>query len=189
MSELMKNPRVLQKAQAEVREVFNGQHKLTEDDTKKLSYLPLVVKETLRLHIPVPFLLPRVCREACQVMGYGIPEGTKVLVNAWAIARDDRYWEDAEVFKPERFEASNVDFRGADFEYIPFGAGRRMCPGMALGLANMELALAGLLYHFDWELPYGKRGEELDMSEMCGITVKRKSKLVLHATTRIPCTY
>uniref|UniRef100_M8AH66 Cytochrome P450 71D8 n=1 Tax=Aegilops tauschii TaxID=37682 RepID=M8AH66_AEGTA len=79
-----------------------------------------------------------------------------------------------------------MDFKAGDFEFIPFGAGRRMCPGMALGLANMELVLAGLLYHFDWEVPGGGRPEELDMSEACGITVQRKSKLVLHATQRIP---
>lgn len=185
MSELVRNPRVMKKAQAELREAFEGQRKLTEADMEKLTYLPLVIKETMRLHIPVPFLLPRVCRETCRVMGYDIPEGTKVLVNAWAIARDERYWEDPDVFRPERFETSSVDFRGADFEYTPFGAGRRMCPGMALGLLNMELALASLLYHFDWELPDG-RNNELDMSEVCGITVKRKSKLVLRATPRIP---
>ncbi|XP_062211747.1 dolabradiene monooxygenase-like [Phragmites australis] len=190
MSELTRNPRVLLKAQAEVREAFKGKDKPTEDDLQKLSYLPLVVKEAMRLHIPVPFLLPRVCRETCRVMGYDIPKGTKVLVNAWAIARDGKYWEEPEAFKPERFERNNVGFNGVDFEYIPFGAGRRMCPGMALGLTNMELALASLLYHFDWELPDGKKkGEELDMSEACGLTAKRKSKLVLHATTRIPCTY
>ncbi|RLN39685.1 hypothetical protein C2845_PM01G35810 [Panicum miliaceum] len=190
LSELIRNPRVMQKAQAELREVFKGQHKITEADMEKLRYLPLVVKETLRLHIPVPFLLPRECREACRVMGYDVPEGTKVLVNAWAIARDPRYWEDPEEFRPERFEGSGVDFKGADFEFIPFGAGRRMCAGAALGLANMEVVLAGLLYHFDWELPEGgPGGEELDVGEVLGITVKRKSKLVLRATPRIPCAY
>jgi cytochrome P450 len=197
LSELTRNPRLMRKAQTEVREAFNGQHKLTEADTEKLRYLPLVIKETLRLHLPVPFLLPRECREepSCRVMGYDIPKGTQVLVNAWAIARDGRYWEDPEKFVPERFEGSDVDFRGANFEFTPFGAGRRMCPGMALGLVNMELALAGLLYHFDWEqLPGrgGRGGEELgggDMGEAFGITVKRKSKLVLRATARIPCAY
>ncbi|CAL4934636.1 unnamed protein product [Urochloa decumbens] len=204
LSELTRNPRVMQKAQSEVREAFNGKHKLTEADTEKLRYLPLVIKETLRLHVPVPFLLPRECREPCRVMGYDIPIGTKVLVNAWAIARDERYWgEDAEDFVPERFEeGSEVDFRGADFEFIPFGAGRRMCPGMALGLVNMELALAGLLYHFDWEeVPEGKKKkkqqqQQLDggdsgagVGEAFGITVRRKDRLVLRATQRIPCGY
>ncbi|KAM3278727.1 hypothetical protein ACQJBY_046156 [Aegilops geniculata] len=190
MSELVKEPRLLRKAQAEVREAFKGQQKLTEGDMGKLSYLHLVIKETLRLHTPVPFLLPRQCREACEVMGYHVPEGTRVLVNAWAMARDGAYWEDAEVFRPERFEegsaAAAVDFRGGDIEFIPFGAGRRMCPGIALGLANMELVLAGLLYHFDWELPDGGRPEELDMSEAFGLAIRRKCRLVLRATQRIP---
>ncbi|RCV41958.1 hypothetical protein SETIT_9G176600v2 [Setaria italica] len=192
LSELTRNPRVMHRAQSEVREAFKGQYKLTEADMEKLNYLAMVIKETLRLHVPVPFLLPRECREEpCRVMDYDIPKGTKVLVNAWAIARDGRYWQDPEEFMPERFEGSDVDFRGADFEFTPFGAGRRMCPGMALGLVNMELALAGLLYHFDWELPGGGGGEELDgdMCEAFGITVKRKDKLVLRATPRIPCAY
>ncbi|KAF7075141.1 hypothetical protein CFC21_079929 [Triticum aestivum] len=191
MSEIVKEPRLLCKVQAEVREVFKGQQKLTEGDMGKLSYLHLVIKETPRLHTPVPFLLPRQCREACEVMGYHVPEGTRVLVNAWAMARDGAYWEDAEVFKPERFEegrAATVDFRGGDIKFIHFGAGSRMCPGIALGLANMELVLAGLLYHFDWELPDGGRPEELDMAEVFGLAIRRKSGLVLvlRATQRIP---
>jgi cytochrome P450 len=190
LSELTRNPRVMRRAQAEMREAFRGQRRLGEADTARLRYLPLVVKETLRLHVPVPFLLPRECREACRVMGYDVPRGTKVLVNAWAIARDAAYWGDPEAFRPERFEGGGgaVDFRGADMEFIPFGAGRRMCPGMSLGLVNMELALAGLLYHFDWTLPDGD-GKVLDMSEAFGITVKRKSKLVLRATPRVPFSY
>uniref|UniRef100_R7W7Q7 Cytochrome P450 71D7 n=1 Tax=Aegilops tauschii TaxID=37682 RepID=R7W7Q7_AEGTA len=170
-----------------------GQQKLTEGDMGKLSYLHLVIKETPRLHTLVPFLLPWQCREACEVMGYHVPEGTRVLVNAWAMARDGAYWEDAEVFKPERFEegrAAAVDFRGGDIEFIHFGTGRRMCPGIALGLANMELVLAGLLYHFDWELPDGGRPKELDMAEVFGLAMRRKSGLVLvlRATQRIPVT-
>ncbi|XP_037480929.1 zealexin A1 synthase-like [Triticum dicoccoides] len=190
MSELVRNPRVLHKAQAEVREALHGRSKLVEGDLAggRLSYLNLVIRETLRLHAPLPFLLPRQCREPCEVMGYHIPEGTKVLLNAWALGRDDSYWEDAEAFKPERFEESGtaaMDFKGGHFEYLPFGSGRRMCPGVALGLANMELLLASLLYHFNWELPGGGRPQELDMSEAFGIAVSRKSKLVLRAMEHI----
>ncbi|KAG8097529.1 hypothetical protein GUJ93_ZPchr0013g37340 [Zizania palustris] len=189
MSELIRNPKVMEKAQAEVRQLPlpKEQDKLTEGDVAGLSYLHLVIRETLRLHLPVPFLLPRQCREQCRVMGYDIPEGTKLLVNAWAIARDSTYWTDPEAFKPERFETNAADFKGGDFEYIPFGGGRRICPGIALGLANVELTLASLLYHFDWELPGGGRPEQTDVSEAFGITIRKKSKLVLHATPRIPC--
>jgi cytochrome P450 len=115
-----------------------------------------------------------------------------VFVNVWAIGRDDRYWgADAEAFRPERFDhkekSAAVDFKGADFEFLPFGAGRRMCPGMSLGMANVELALASLLFHFDWELPSGVRPQDLDMTETFGITVRRNSKLWLHAQPRVPC--
>ncbi|XP_066373026.1 dolabradiene monooxygenase-like [Miscanthus floridulus] len=185
MSELVKNPWVLHKAQSEVRETFKGQEKLTEDDMSRLSYLHLVIKEALRLHAPVPFLLPRQCREACQVMGYDVPKGTKVFVNVWAIARDDKFWGDGEVFRPERFESSSVDFRGNDFEFTPFGAGRRICPGITHGLANMELVLASLLYHFDWEQPGGAGSGDLDMTEAFGITLRRKSKLMLKAIPHV----
>ncbi|XP_062215215.1 dolabradiene monooxygenase-like [Phragmites australis] len=185
MSELIKNPRVLQKAQSEVRETFKGRDKLCEDDMVNLSYLHLVLKEALRLHAPAPLLLPRQCRETCQVMGYDVTKGTKVFVNVWAIARDNKLWDDAEEFRPERFDGSSIDFRGTDFEYTPFGAGRRICPGIMHGLANMELVLASLLYHFDWELPVGVTYEQLDMTEAFGITVRRKSRLWLQAKPRI----
>ncbi|CAN6323365.1 unnamed protein product [Urochloa humidicola] len=181
MAELIKNPRVMHKAQAEVRETFRGQDKLNEADMVKLRYLHLVIKETLRLHAPVPLLLPRECRETCRVMGYDVPKGTKVFVNVWAIARDSKFWHDGEEFRPERFDGSSIDFKGTDFEYTPFGAGRRVCPGITLGLANTELLLASLLYHFDWELPDGGKPEELDMSEAFGITLRKKSRLWLKA--------
>jgi cytochrome P450 len=181
MSELVKNPRVMHKAQSEVRETFQGQDKITESDLVRLRYVQLVIKETLRLHAPVPLLLPRECRESCQIMGYDVPKGTKVFVNAWAIARDRRLWRDGEEFRPERFEGSSIDFRGNDFEFTPFGAGRRICPGITLGLANLELALASLLYHFDWDLPDGAKLEELDMAEAFGMTLKKKSMLWLKA--------
>ena len=173
-----------------MREAFKGQDKLTEDDITKvrLGYLHQVIKEALRLHPPAALLLPRECRETCRVMGYDVPKGTKVFVNVWAMGRDDKYWGDAEAFRPERFENSTVDFKGADFEFLPFGAGRRMCPGMSLGMANMELALASLLFHFDWELPCGVGAEDMDMTETFGITVRRKSKLWVHAKPHVPCT-
>ncbi|XP_048319426.1 cytochrome P450 71D9-like [Ziziphus jujuba] len=177
MSEMIKNPRIMKKAQEEVRQVFKGRGSVDETGLIEMKYLKLVIKEALRLHPPAPLLLPRECRESCEINGYGIPLKTKVIVNAWAIGRDPRYWKDPESFVPERFIDSSVDFKGANFEYIPFGAGRRICPGILFGLINIELPLALLLYHFDWKLPSGMKHEGLDMTESFGITVRRKDDL------------
>ncbi|XP_048327964.2 desmethyl-deoxy-podophyllotoxin synthase-like [Ziziphus jujuba] len=187
MSEMMKNPRVIEKAQAEVRKLCQGNKGLIhEKDIQRLSYLKLVIKETLRLHPPVPLLLPRECREACKIDGYEIPLKTRVIVNAWAIGRDPEYWEDAESFIPERFDGNSIDYKGTDFEYIPFGAGRRMCPGIGFGMANVELPLANLLYHFDWQLPSGIQPENVDMTEAFGATVGKKNDLYLIAIPFTP---
>ncbi|KAF7046333.1 hypothetical protein CFC21_055365 [Triticum aestivum] len=186
MSELMRSPNVMRKTQAEVRKNLQQKLKVTEDDLINLKYLRLVIKETMRLHPAAPLLLPREASEPCKILGYDVPKGTTMLVNVWAIGRDPRHWEDPEEFKPERFESGMVDFKGTDFEYIPFGAGRRMCPGMMFAQASIEIVLAALLYHFDWELPGGVRPDELDMTEEMGLTVRRKNNLYLHAVVRVP---
>ncbi|CAN1171593.1 Cytochrome P450 71D8 [Linum perenne] len=104
----------------------------------------------------------------------------RVLVNVWAIGRDPRYWIDPDVFCPERFLDSSIDFKGTHFEYIPFSAGRRMCPGMLFALAVVQLTLANLLFHFDWKLPVGMtKLEDLDMTEKFGISLTRKEILRL----------
>ncbi|XP_058069015.1 premnaspirodiene oxygenase-like [Magnolia sinica] len=154
MTEMMKNPMVMEKAQAKVRHVFKGKAKVDERDTSKLNYLKLVIRETLRLHPPIP-LLRRKCRERCEIDGYDLPINTSITVNVWAIGRDPQHWDDPENFKPERFDGSLIDYKGADFEFLPFGAGRRMCTcvGMLSGIVNVVLPLAQLLYYFDWKLP------------------------------------
>ncbi|XP_059318700.1 salviol synthase-like [Lycium ferocissimum] len=181
MAEMMKNTSALEKAQEKVRRVFSEKGYVDESNFDELKYLRAVIKETLRLHPPAPLLLPRVSREKCKLDGYEIPQNTQVIVNAWTIGRDPRYWDDAECFKADRFLDSSIDFNGNNFEYIPFEARRRMCPGMSFGVANVELPLALFLYHFDWKLPNGMKHEELDMSEVYfGVAVRRE--LNMHAT-------
>ncbi|ERN14474.1 hypothetical protein AMTR_s00174p00028950 [Amborella trichopoda] len=174
MTELMKNPNVMKKAQDEVRKIANGRQTIGENDLPELEYLKLVMKESMRLHAPVPLLLPRESLEKCSINGYEIPKGTKVIINAWAISRHAETWASPEEFRPERFIESSIDYKGQDFEFIPFGAGRRGCPGIAFGVASLELALANLLLHFDWELPHGMSPNDMDMAEIFGLTMHRK---------------
>ncbi|XP_004245943.1 premnaspirodiene oxygenase-like [Solanum lycopersicum] len=181
LSELMKNPKVMAKAQAEVRRVCKGKKDLNDNVVEELKYLKLVINETLRLHPASPLLGLRQCREETKIDGYTIPLKSQVVVNGWAIARDPESWDDPEAFVPERFEKNSVDFNGNHFQYIPFGAGSRMCPGMHFGLANVVYPLAQLLYHFDWKLPYGQQPEDLDMTETLGISATRKNDLNLIA--------
>ncbi|XP_022717889.1 cytochrome P450 71D10-like [Durio zibethinus] len=176
MSELLKNPRLMEKAKAEVRQVSNDKGYVDEEVFHELKFLKSVIKETLRRHNPVP-LIPRECRENCKLGGYEIPVKTKVLINSWAITRDPRYWNEPEIFNTGRFLNSSLDYKGTDFQYIPFGAGRRICPGISFALANIELQLAQFLYHFDWMLPNGMKYEDLDMTDAPGLTIRRKHDL------------
>ncbi|XP_006645365.2 desmethyl-deoxy-podophyllotoxin synthase-like [Oryza brachyantha] len=184
MSELMRNPHVMERAQSEIRRVLDGKTKVCEVDIEdQLHYLHLVIRETLRLHPPVPFVIPRLCSKPnSKITGYDIPLGTVVLVNVSAIGRDEKIWKDAYEFRPERFKDDIVDFSGTDFRFIPGGAGRRMCPGLTFGVSNIEIVLASLLYHFDWKLPGETGGCELDMSETQGVTARRRTDLLLKAT-------
>ncbi|PKI66075.1 hypothetical protein CRG98_013570 [Punica granatum] len=187
VAEMIKHPRILEKAQAEVRQVFDeSQGEVREEGLEKLQYMKSVLKETLRLHTPAPLLLPRVAAERCEINGFDIPKKARVIVNAWAIGRDPAYWKEPETFNPDRFLGNPIEFLGNSFEYIPFGAGRRICPGMNFGLATLEYQLAMLLYHFDWKLPHGLKNEDVDMTELFGPAVKRKHDLYLIPTPYRP---
>ncbi|KAL4298427.1 hypothetical protein GQ457_12G006350 [Hibiscus cannabinus] len=174
MAELLKHPNAMKKVQQEVRTVVGNKPKIEADDINKMDYLKCVIKETLRLHPTVPLLVPRQTSTAVKLSDYDIPCGTTVFINAWAIQRDPTWWDEPEEFVPERFENNGVDFKGRDFHFIPFGCGRRSCPGMAFGVASLEYLSANLLYWFDWELC---GGENLDMDEVYGITVSKKIPL------------
>ncbi|CAO2210539.1 unnamed protein product [Urochloa humidicola] len=184
MAELMRNPELMVKLKAEVRDnTPKRQEMVAQDDIASMAYLRAVVKETLRLHPPAPLLLPHLSMVDCEVDGYTIPSGTRVIVNEWAIGRDPESWEKAEEFMPERFmeggSAAAIDFRGNDFQFVPFGAGRRICPGLNFGMATVEIMLANLVYCFDWELPAGKKKEDIDLTVVFGLTVHPKEKLIL----------
>ncbi|CAN1167130.1 Sarpagan bridge enzyme [Linum perenne] len=180
MSEIINDQRVLQTVQEEVRQVFKNTRKVEEARLGELKYLDMVISEGLRLHSPAPLLVPRQNTEKVELSnGYEIPAKTKVLVNAWAINRDSRYWKEPEKFYPERFVDCSTDYKGNYFEFIPFGAGRRMCPGILFGMMIVKLALANLFFHFNWRIPGDLESERIDMTEIFGLTLTRRHPLCL----------
>ncbi|WVZ65104.1 hypothetical protein U9M48_014524 [Paspalum notatum var. saurae] len=193
MAELLVNQRVMAKLRDEIERFANADQPtiIAESDLNKMEYLKAVFKEVLRLHAPVPLLVPHESTTPVVVQGYEIPAKTTLFVNVWAIGRDPTVWDAPQEFRPERFVGAEppVDFRGTDYQLIPFGAGRRICPGMNFAMPVLELALVSLLHHFDWELPAGMRPADLDMGEAPGLTAPRQVPLVLvpKSRTRSTC--
>ena len=183
-AELMRHKNIMKKVQEEIRKVVGYKSKVDENDVNEMNYLKCVVKETMRLHPPAPLLIHRETLSDVRVKGFEIPPKTRVFVNAWTIQRDPEFWNKPDEFIPERFEEQpEIDFKGQDLQYIPFGAGRRGCPGISFGLGSTELLLANLLYWFDWKLPkIGVHMQDIDMSEIHGLTVSKKVPLHLEPT-------
>ncbi|XP_042509071.1 cytochrome P450 71A1-like [Macadamia integrifolia] len=179
MAELVRNPNVMKEAQQEVRRAVGKISKVAEDDISQLPYLNFIIKETMRLYPATPLLLPRESSTGTNIKGYYIPPRTRVFINAWAIQRDPKKWNDPEKFIPERFLNSLVDFQGQHFQFLPFGAGRRGCPGISFGVASLKLVLANLLYWFDWKLPGNAKVEDIDMTEAPGTALHKKTPLNL----------
>lgn len=185
VSELMKNPQVMKKVQKELQEVVGMNRAVEESDLSKLKYLEMVVKETFRLHPVVPLLLPHEALEDCTIEGLNIPKKSRIMINAWAIGRDPNAWSDPKKFIPERFMGRNIDVRGQNFELIPFGSGRRGCPGMQLGLIVVKLLIAQLVHCFDWRLPENMLPSELDMKEEFGLVMSKAIHLMAIPTYRL----
>ena len=185
LSELLKHPNVMKKVQKEIEKVVGMDRMVDESDLERLEYLDMVVKEAFRLHPVAPLLVPHESLEDCTINGYHIPKKARIIVNAWAIGRNPNAWTDAEKFIPERFVGSGIDLRGHDFQLLPFGSGRRGCPGMQLGLTVVRIAVAQLVHCFDWELPNGMLPSELDMTEHFGLVTARANHLVANPTCRL----
>jgi cytochrome P450 len=180
LTELLLNPKTMENAKVELAQVVGPNKKFSENDIDNTPYLQAVIKETLRLHPPIPFLIPRKSTQDTTFMNYQIPKNTQVLVNAWAIGRDPDVWTDPWSFKPERFvtENSNVDYKGLNYELIPFGAGRRMCAGIPLAHRMLHLLLGNLVYEFDWEFDRSISRENIDMKDKLGITMRKAEPLL-----------
>ncbi|KAK4585328.1 hypothetical protein RGQ29_022836 [Quercus rubra] len=185
LTELMRHPRIMKKVQKELENVVGLERMVDESDLDSLEYLDMVVKETMRLHPALPLMVPHESLEDCTINDYHIPRKSRLLINVWAIGRDPSVWTEPDKFNPERFVGSNIDLRGHDFELIPFGSGRRGCPGMQLGLTVVRLVLAQLVHCFDWELPNDMLPMELDMTEEFGLTTPRAKHLLAIPTYRL----
>lgn len=180
IEELMKQPHLLQRAVDELDEVVGKSRVVEESDIPNLSFLQNVVKETLRLCPPTQLLVPHSNVEQCQVAGYTIPANSIVMVNLYTLSRDPEFWDSPELFSPDRFANSTLTVQGSDFHYIPFGYGRRGCPGLNLGMANFQHGLALLLQCFDWSFING-----VPPTDDAYISWRMKPDLCVHAQLRL----
>nr|AAZ07705.1 cytochrome P450 monooxygenase isoform II [Sesamum indicum] len=179
MAELLHNPAILTKVKQELSNKIPPRELIQEQDITHLPYLDAVIKETMRLHPTTPLLLPHYTEEEAEIQGYIIPKHTQVFVNVWSILRDPAYWDDPTIFKPDRFLNSSIDVQGKDCKYIPFGAGRRICPGSNLAMRMVSLMVSNLVHGFDWELPGGLKFEDMDMTDGVGIAPHKHEPLVV----------
>ncbi|KAL9414340.1 hypothetical protein AB3S75_042751 [Citrus x aurantiifolia] len=173
MAELLHNPEALLKAKLELEQTVCKCNLIEESDITRLPYLQAVVKETLRLHPTAPLLLPHKATKDVEIVGFTVPKGAQVFVNVWAIGRDESTWDNPHTFIPERFLGSNADFKGQNFELIPFRAGRRICPGLPLAIRMLHLMLGSLINSFDWKLD----NHNMDMEDKFGLTVQKAQPL------------
>ncbi|KAL0793110.1 hypothetical protein Bca101_064487 [Brassica carinata] len=182
MAELLNKPDIMKRAQQELDEVVGKDKIVEESHIPKLPYILAIMKESMRLHPVVPLLIPHRPSETTVVTGFTIPRDSKILINVWAIHRNPDVWENPLEFDPNRFLDKSYDFNGNDFNYIPFGSGRRMCAGIAMGERVVLYNIATLLHSFDWKLPHG---ETIKVEEKFGITLKLKSPLVTTPVLRL----
>uniref|UniRef100_A0A7N2MUN7 Uncharacterized protein n=1 Tax=Quercus lobata TaxID=97700 RepID=A0A7N2MUN7_QUELO len=186
MSELLNQPHLIQKAIEELDGVIGRERWVEEKDIPQLPYIDAIMKETMRKHPVVVLLAPHLALEDCDVAGYKIYKGTRVFVNAWSIGRDPSLWDAPEEFYPDRFLGKDIDVKGQYFGLLPFGSGRRMCPGYSLGLKMISSSLANLLHGFEWKLPDNVKPGDLSMEEVYGLSTPRKSPLVAVLKPRLP---
>nr|UTS77795.1 cytochrome P450 736Q2 [Ginkgo biloba] len=185
IAELLRNPQIMKRAQKEIESVVGKDRRVKESDVPSLEYVQCVMKETLRLHATSPLLPPHESTEACTVGGYILPPKTRLIVNAWAITTDPAVWEDPLAFNPERFMGKDINLKGQMFDMIPFGSGRRSCPGVSMALVVLEFTLAQLLHCFEWSLE-DIDPQQLDMSEIFALTVARRNPLYVVPKAKLP---
>lgn len=190
LAELMNHPSVMEKARLEIDSVVGKDRLVQESDIANLPYLQAIVKEILRLH-PTGPLIVRESSEDCTISGYHIPAKTRLFVNIWSLGRDPNYWENPLEFRPERFTGEEwsgknnfLDVKGQHFHLLPFGSGRRSCPGASLALQFVPATLAAIIQCFEWKVGDGE-AEKVDMNEGPGLTLPRAHSLVCFPVARL----
>ena len=185
LSLLVNHPEVLKKVHAELDTHVGKERQVSGSDLKNLTYLDAIIKETLRLYPAAPLPVPRESITDCMVGGYHIPADTWLFVNLYKLHRDPQVWPEPLEFRPERFLTTHKDYdvRGQNFALMPFGAGRRICPGVAFALQAMQFTLANLLHGFEISTP---SGEKVDMTEGFGLTHLKASPLEVILIPRLP---
>uniref|UniRef100_A0A5B6YIA0 Cytochrome P450 78A5 n=1 Tax=Davidia involucrata TaxID=16924 RepID=A0A5B6YIA0_DAVIN len=182
LARMVLHPEIQAKAQSEIDIVVGTTRKVSDSDLPHLPYLQAIVKETLRMHPPGPLLSwARLAVHDTRVGDHFIPAGTTAMVNMWAITHDDRVWSEPNEFKPERFMEEDVTILGSDLRLAPFGSGRRVCPGKAMGLATVQLWLAQLVQSFNWVAS----DNGVDLSECLKLSMEMKHPLVCKAVARV----
>ncbi|KAL1206929.1 3,9-dihydroxypterocarpan 6A-monooxygenase [Cardamine amara subsp. amara] len=188
MGQLINHPHAFNKLREEINTVVGSKRLVKESDVPNLPYLRAVLRETLRLHPSAPLII-RECAEDCQVNGCLVKSKTRVLVNVYAIMRDSELWKDADRFIPERFLESSeekigehqMEFKGQNFRYLPFGSGRRGCPGASLAMNVMHIGVGSLVQRFDWK---SVDGQKVDLSQGSGFAAEMARPLVCNPVDR-----
>ncbi|KAL8235757.1 hypothetical protein R6Q59_016838 [Mikania micrantha] len=177
MAELIHNPDKLKTVRSEVIKHIGNKNLIEESDITQLPYLHAVIKETLRLHPPAPFLVPHQALQDVKIQSFMVPKNAQILCNVWAMGRDEKVWSHPETFMPERFLEVNVSYKGQNFELIPFGVGRRICPGLNIAHRMLHIMLGSLIYNFDWRLEGNMKPQDMDMREKFGLTLQKSVPL------------
>ena len=191
LTELLRHPEVMNRVREELNSVVGPNQLVKEEDLDHLPYFNAIVKETLRLHPATPLGVPRKANQPFRLQGYDLPAGTHMFINQWAIHRDPATYDRPEEFVPERFlegegGADVSIFGDTQYQLVPFGSGRRNCAGMPMAMLVIPLILAHLIHSVDWQLPEGQRVEDLDMSEIFGVSAAKLVPLTLAAKPREP---
>lgn len=183
LARMVLHPEIQLKAQAEIENIVGSSRVVSDSDIPNLPYLQAIVKECLRVHPPGPLLSwARLAIHDVHVGDHFVPAGTTAMVNMWAITHDEKVWSEPEMFKPERFIDEDVSVMGSNLKLAPFGSGRRVCPGKAMGMASVHLWLAMLLQSFKW-VPSDDK-VDVDLSERLKLSMEMKSPLLCKAIPR-----